>query len=217
MPTKATKKPARRKGRPTATQSIELEEKIKDTALNLFLDKGYDAVTMDEIAAAIDITKRTLYLRYKDKSQLFAAALRKSKDIWTFTDPASATSGQASLEKKLVKLGEALLEQALDPRVVKLARIASTQADYFPEELRNDYDIYLSPRIQSIVDVLKQHEKELDRYVTRDYPVIAELFISSVTGIPARLAGFGTLRSAQLEKKRIRIAVKVFLQGILKP
>jgi len=210
------KKTTRRMGRPTIEQSQALDEKIKAVALNLFLDRGFEAVTMEEIAEASDITKRTLYMRYKDKNALFSAALHKAKDEWSFIYDDSAISATASLDKKLLALGEALLERSLSPRIVKLSRIATAQAGSFPNEVKSGYSMSLSPRIKTIVEVLAAHQDEIEGSYRRDMEMTAELFLGLITGIPIRLAGMGTLREPAFEKKRVRLAVKLFLEGIRK-
>lgn len=203
-------------GRPTASETLELNEKIKTVALNLFLDQGYEAVTMESVAEAADITKRSLYARYRDKSELFSAVMRKSKEEWTDQDIDALITNNTTLENQLLILAEALLKQALNPRIIKLARIATAQANNFPEEIKNSYDISLSPRIKSVVKVLKSHREEIENTYLDNVELTAELFIGLITGLPVRLAGYGMIRNAEFEKNRIGLAVKMFLKGIKK-
>src|SRR5690349_4791847 len=44
---------------------------VVEAARELFLRKGYASTTMEEIAAAAGLTKRTLYNNYPDKETLF--------------------------------------------------------------------------------------------------------------------------------------------------
>lgn len=213
----AKKKPSRRMGRPTAAESQALDERIKSEALELFLEQGFDVVTMEAVAEKADITKRTLYMRYKDKSELFSAALRsKAREIWRFPDLDDIAGDAVALEDRLHALAQALLEQALNPRIIKLARIASAQANTFPEEIKSNYDMSLSPRIRSVVTVLQLHQDELNENSLENLDMTAELFIGIVTGVPARLAAMGTLRNKRFEQQRLRLAVNVFLAGITK-
>jgi AcrR family transcriptional regulator len=46
--------------------------RIKNAARDLFYEKHYDSTTMDEIAAAAGLRRSTLYLHYKDKSEILA-------------------------------------------------------------------------------------------------------------------------------------------------
>ena len=49
--------------------------RILDAAYGLFRRRGYTRVSMDEIAAATRVTKRTLYYHFKSKDALLAAVL----------------------------------------------------------------------------------------------------------------------------------------------
>jgi AcrR family transcriptional regulator len=50
-------------------------QRVLDTAYRLFRRKGYSRVSMDEIAAATSVTKRTLYYHFTSKDSLLAAVL----------------------------------------------------------------------------------------------------------------------------------------------
>jgi TetR/AcrR family transcriptional regulator, cholesterol catabolism regulator len=52
-------------------------DRILDTSAALFMKKGFKAVTMDDIAAANGISKRTLYEVFKDKSSLLQACIEE--------------------------------------------------------------------------------------------------------------------------------------------
>ena len=66
----------RKRGRPTAEERRRRESEILTAALGVFLRCGYGASTMDELAAAAQVTKRTLYAYYGDKAGLFTAMVR---------------------------------------------------------------------------------------------------------------------------------------------
>ncbi|MDR0940252.1 MAG: TetR/AcrR family transcriptional regulator [Mediterranea sp.] len=59
------------------TDSKELKAKIVDTATRAFTSKGIKSITMDDIAASLGISKRTLYEMFEDKETLLQACLRK--------------------------------------------------------------------------------------------------------------------------------------------
>ena len=50
--------------------------RILDSAYVLFRRRGYGRVSMDEIAVAAAVTKRTLYYHFESKDQLLAAVLK---------------------------------------------------------------------------------------------------------------------------------------------
>ena len=55
--------------------SERTRQRILDAAYALFRRKGYTRVSMDEIAAATAVTKRTLYYHFESKDALLAAVL----------------------------------------------------------------------------------------------------------------------------------------------
>ena len=51
------------------------QRRILDAAYTLFRRRGYSRVSMDEIAAATRVTKRTLYYHFESKDQLLSEVL----------------------------------------------------------------------------------------------------------------------------------------------
>jgi AcrR family transcriptional regulator len=49
---------------------------ILDGAMHVFLDKGFDAASMSEIARAAGVSKGTLYVYFADKQTLFDAIVQ---------------------------------------------------------------------------------------------------------------------------------------------
>src|ERR1700756_978146 len=64
-------------GRPTLSN-----EELLDKALDIFLEKGFERTSIDAITAAAGMAKRTVYLRYSDKTALFKAALERAIEEW---------------------------------------------------------------------------------------------------------------------------------------
>ncbi|GHF10213.1 TetR family transcriptional regulator [Streptomyces morookaense] len=76
MPTD-TPKPAVRRTRLTPEREAELYEAV----LALLREVGYDALTMDAVAARTRASKATLYRQWKGKPELVASALRHNKPM----------------------------------------------------------------------------------------------------------------------------------------
>ncbi len=54
---------------------MELRDRIIEVSSDLFMSNGCKSVTMDEVAAANGISKRTLYEHFKDKTNLLEECL----------------------------------------------------------------------------------------------------------------------------------------------
>jgi TetR/AcrR family transcriptional repressor of mexJK operon len=67
----------RKLGRPTGAERLRRREEILDAAVRLFLEHGFGGVTLDQLAAAAQVTKRTIYTYFGDKGEVFDAAVRR--------------------------------------------------------------------------------------------------------------------------------------------
>ena len=63
-----------------AALRLKLREKIIGTAAGLFEQNGIRGVTMDDIAASLGISKRTLYEIFADKETLLVECVRKDQE-----------------------------------------------------------------------------------------------------------------------------------------
>jgi TetR/AcrR family transcriptional regulator, regulator of autoinduction and epiphytic fitness len=61
-----------------AKMLLAREEAIIDAVNRLLADKGFDLMTMDEVAAEVGIAKASLYKHYESKEALAAAAMAKT-------------------------------------------------------------------------------------------------------------------------------------------
>lgn len=62
-----------------ASQRAELRERIVVAAMEAFRSKGIKSITMDDIAAALGISKRTLYEVFSDKESLLKECILKAQ------------------------------------------------------------------------------------------------------------------------------------------
>jgi TetR/AcrR family transcriptional repressor of mexJK operon len=69
-------------GRPRRDEIDARNAELLDQALALFLDQGFERTTVEGIATAVGMAKRTVYARYRDKEGLFKAALERAIDDW---------------------------------------------------------------------------------------------------------------------------------------
>ena len=75
--TKVLERTIRRGGRPTREEADARDVRLLDVATHLFMERGFDGTSIDAVAEAAGISKPTVYARYHDKRDLFAAVLRK--------------------------------------------------------------------------------------------------------------------------------------------
>lgn len=56
----------------------EIRKKIVSEAFEVFLAKGFEKTTMDDIAARLGVTKPAIYRYYKNKEELFLASMAET-------------------------------------------------------------------------------------------------------------------------------------------
>jgi TetR/AcrR family transcriptional repressor of mexJK operon len=114
---------------------------IREAAARLFLETGYLGTSMDEIAAAAQVSKQTIYTHFQNKEKLFAdlvlANAQRVEDFVTTLEPA-LTAGD--LEASLRELARRYLHLVMRPEVLRLRRLVMSEAGRFPELARTYYE-----------------------------------------------------------------------------
>ncbi|MBF5009060.1 TetR/AcrR family transcriptional regulator [Burkholderia pseudomultivorans] len=108
---------------------------IVEAAIEEFLAAGYDATSMDRIAARAGVSKRTIYNHFPGKETLFAAILHKLWDA-SQTGGATAYRDELPLRGQLLALLNRKLQLLNDGAFLALARVAIGAAIHSPERAR---------------------------------------------------------------------------------
>lgn len=118
-------------GRPTALAAAALETAILDHATAAFLAEGYAATTIEAIARACRVAKRTIYARWSGKPELFRAVLEQLIAKWMSTSGEWADG--ETLEATLKTAADDILAVALTPEAIALHRLIIAESGRFPE------------------------------------------------------------------------------------
>jgi TetR/AcrR family transcriptional repressor of mexJK operon len=199
-------------GRPSQAEARRRDERLVEIAARMFMDRGFDATTIDAVAEAANVGKATLYARYRDKAELFAAVFRRQIDRWVLQGDFAVTPTEGEVADVLLSLARRMIEIALTPDQVSISRIIMAQAVRFPE-LAKLIKQEGWQRSNAMVATVLRHFTDNGQLAIEDVEVAADLFLSLVMGRQTRLAilGFQT-DPAQLDE-RTRAAVTLFLDG----
>jgi AcrR family transcriptional regulator len=124
--------PAGRSGRPPRELAGAVEARILDAACKVFLSRGFEGASIDEIAETARSGKPTIYARFPNKQALFAAAVTRQL-ILKKERMASQVPAGASVEERLTSLGVALLTETLTSEWIELIRLAIAETRRFPD------------------------------------------------------------------------------------
>ncbi|HEX7910646.1 MAG TPA: TetR/AcrR family transcriptional regulator [Paraburkholderia sp.] len=124
---------------PTVTHQRLTDRKrlaILGAAIEEFLAAGFDATSMDRIAARASVSKRTVYNHFPSKEALFAAILRQ---LWeaSHAGEAPAYSAGEPLRAQLLELLLRKLRLLNDEAFLSLARVAIAAGMHSPERARD--------------------------------------------------------------------------------
>ena len=121
-----------RSGRPPRDLAGEVEERILDAAAKVFLERGFEGASVDEIADVARAGKPTIYARFPGKEALFTAVMTRSVREITRSFESIAPTG-ATIEERLASIAIAILRKVLVADMVGLIRAAVAEARRFPD------------------------------------------------------------------------------------
>ncbi|WP_233888648.1 TetR/AcrR family transcriptional regulator [Paraburkholderia flagellata] len=109
---------------------------IVAAAIDEFLASGFDATSMDRIAARASVSKRTVYNHFPSKEALFASILCQLWDSSATADAPAYRAGEP-LRVQLIELLMRKLRLLNDEAFFKLARVAIAAGIHSPERARD--------------------------------------------------------------------------------
>jgi TetR/AcrR family transcriptional regulator, mexJK operon transcriptional repressor len=205
-------------GRPTLEESVRRDARLLDVATNLFMERGFDGTSIDAVAEAAGVSKPTVYARYHDKRDLFAAVLRGRIARW-LAPVSAAAEAQANEDRPkgirttLHELSRQMVAQALMPECATLQRILAAQAVQFPELAERAYEEGWLRAIRGVANLLRQFAAR-DEIRVADPELAAELFLGLVLGHSKRLALYGMAADPKTEERHRHAGVELFLSGM---
>jgi TetR/AcrR family transcriptional regulator, mexJK operon transcriptional repressor len=204
--------PRPRAGRPTREQAEARHAELLDVALDHFLDKGYEAATIEAIAAAVGMTKRTVYARHSDKSMLFHAAVHRAIERYSIPDERIQATDCGDLEQTLRNIARLRIDLVASPEGRKLQRIINTESYRFPEIFNEVYELGAMPTIQFLAQLLRR-ETKAGALAVAEPDKAATVFMSMVVSGPVRIIVSGNVLSEEEIDERIAYAISLFLDG----
>jgi TetR/AcrR family transcriptional repressor of mexJK operon len=200
-----------RGGRPTQKEAERRHRTLLKTATRLFLKNGWDGTSIDEISRQSGIAKRFIYARYADKAALFIGALQRFIEEHAQTLQLSEQI-PTNVDQGLYALGKRLLALALRPDALTFHRLFMAEAHRFPELARLFVEHNRRRGLGDIEQTLRSYADRGD--IELGNPQIrAEQFFILVVGVPQRMAMLIGRAPPAEDDRRLRAAVRLFLDG----
>ena len=103
-----------------------------DAATDLFLRDGYGATSLEAVAAAAGVSKRTLYARFSGKAALLQVVVSRLVTTWLPAFDAEIGQG-GGLRDTLLGAAKVMLATALTSQALGLYRLIIAEIGRFPE------------------------------------------------------------------------------------
>ncbi len=188
-----------------------MPDRILASARALFLENGFAATSVQQIAEHAGATKRTLYVKVGDKEALFRAVIDEVFRDWRHTVDAAGASG--SLQIRLEKVGLQLLLALLAPDMVRLNRVLLSEAYRFPslvETLVQQIELGPIPQLARLL----MEARGADGTPALADEISARLLYDMISGAPWRMALTGRRPKFEMSHADwVRQAVGIFLNG----
>jgi len=206
--------PLRRVGRPDQQASEILVRHIVNTATRLFIEQGYPATSIEQIATAAGSGKQTIYRHFASKEALFLAVINRhagllieeaARAVTTCADPVDALKESCRLFFEFVHTAD----------VIRLERILVAEAGRFPDLGERVLDSCLTP-IRDLMNRLLDRAAHEGRVLMHDPSSTHILLIGLLTGWPTQQALLGQqpFESAVESETYFEAAWALFLRGV---
>jgi len=166
--------PARvRRGRPGHSL-----DSLLDVAVEVFNERGYDATSMDELAARLGITKSAIYHHVSSKVELLRLALDRALDaLFAVTEEPGANTGSALDRLEHVVRGSVRVLTAELPFVTLLLRVrGNSPVEQKALQRRRRFD-------RIVTDLVRAAEEEGDVRPDVDPAVTSRLLFGAVNSL----------------------------------
>jgi AcrR family transcriptional regulator len=206
--------PLRRVGRPDHQASEELVQHIVETAARLFIQQGYAATSIEQIAAAAGSGKQTIYRRFVSKEALFIEVINRQGQRLTEMAKAAHATGASPLDS-LRGIARLMLDFMLDPEMIGLHRVLIAEVPRFPDTVGTVLENCIEP-FQALVHAALREARAAGQIRFDDVEQTQMQMIGLVTGGPLQktLIGQPPFKTPPEREAYFETAWKVFLHGV---
>jgi AcrR family transcriptional regulator len=145
-----------RVGRPPKDLAGAVDDRILDAARKVFLERGFEGASIEEIAEVARSGKPTIYARFPGKEALFTAAVMQSVAANTARVETLTPTG-ATIEESLENVAVTVLQGILtSDAIIGLLRVAIAESRRFPDLATSVYAMARERGVQAVSRLLAE-------------------------------------------------------------
>jgi AcrR family transcriptional regulator len=189
-------------------------EAIVDAAVRLFLERGFGSVSMDELAAAAGVARRTLYNQFASKEEIFREMLlRVSGQLERAFPPGIETQGD--VEDVLRLIARVIVNLHKNPEYLGFLRMVVADARQFPW-IAEEFAAVMDPQTERLTRYLA-HLTDLGILNCQNPTLAAHQFMGILNEFSLWPWMIGRKRVLASDEDVIEEAVRMFLQRYRQP
>ncbi|PBQ13277.1 TetR/AcrR family transcriptional regulator [Pseudomonas syringae] len=190
---------------------------LTDVAAELFLERGFESVAVDDLIARVGGSRRNVYSHFGGKEGLFIEVVKQLCD--ELAKPLEELSmAEDETREGLSSFGRHLLQTVLQPRTLELHRLMVAEGKRFPELAQAVLHAGHFKGTDILTEWIKAHQGKRTNVLRTDLPArtLAQQFVNLVVMEPQlrALAGLDSqpLPAAQIDAI-VNDAVSTFFEG----
>jgi len=196
------------------TQRRGSREAIVDAAARLFLERGFGSVSMDELAVAAGLARRTLYNQFASKEEIFRAMLlRVSRQLEHAFPPGIETQGD--IEDVLRLIARMILNLHKNPEYLGFLRMVIADSRQFPW-IAKEFAAVMDPQTERLTRYLA-HLTDLGILNCQNPTLAAHQFMGILNEFSLWPMMVGREGALALDEEVVEEALRMFLQRYRQP
>jgi AcrR family transcriptional regulator len=139
----------------SANRRPEKPNLIIEAAGQLFLEQGYGAVSMDQIAKVAGVSKATVYAHFESKDRLFAAVIQAGCSAYA-EGIVPAIMELVDIRESMIRIAAGIESFLLAPKTIGIYRVIIAEGPRFPELVRAFVDSGPLPFLKLLTDFFQR-------------------------------------------------------------
>ena len=151
---------------------------ILGIATEVFLERGYEGASINEMCRRSSISKETFYRHFKNKEALFAAVIDAELDsFWEALNPLDFIYDEMRMEDVLVRAGASMARELSSSSTLALRRVIFHESATKPE-IGQLYYSHGPERTYTLLEQYFESQKEKGYKPTLDSRTLSEYFVA---------------------------------------
>jgi len=175
--------PHSRIGRPPGSITTLLGTHILEVATQQFFLRGYEATSMDAVAAAAQVSKRTLYQRFGSKRGLLLAIREQERGY--FAALVDTPLPQGSVRRKMAFLANILVEATTTPRALAFMGLREELRRLEPDLEDGTYQRVIDHWVSAFQNILRS-DPGVSEATPEQIEFVASFLFDALVTIPQR-------------------------------